>query len=40
MAMGDEEVAQQQAARALRELPNGSSGWLRAQDIRRTAEVN
>lgn len=39
MAMGDEEVAQQQAARALRELPNGSSGWLRAQDIRRTAEV-
>jgi predicted Zn-dependent protease len=39
LAMGDEETAQQQAARALRALPNGSSGWLRAQDIRRTAEV-
>ena len=38
LAMGDGEAARQQAARALRELPTGSAGYLRAQDIERTAE--
>jgi predicted Zn-dependent protease len=39
LAMGDDESARRQAARALRALPTGSSGWLRAQDIERTAEI-
>ena len=38
LAMGDDEAARQQAARALRELPTGAAGYLRAQDIERTAE--
>ena len=38
LALGDYETAQQQAQRALRTVPQGSAGWLRAQDIRRVAQ--
>jgi predicted Zn-dependent protease len=38
MATGDGELARRQSQRAVQELPRGSSGWLRAQDIRRAAE--
>ncbi len=38
MARGDSATARQQAQRALQTLPEGSSGWLRAQDVLRAAE--
>ncbi len=38
MATGDGDLARRQARRALEALPNGSAGWLRAQDIQRAAE--
>ncbi|NNG05448.1 MAG: M48 family metalloprotease [Inquilinus sp.] len=37
LAKGDNETARQQADRAIRELPEGSAGWLLAQDVRRAA---
>ncbi|NBC31394.1 MAG: M48 family metalloprotease [Alphaproteobacteria bacterium] len=37
LAQGDYEIAEQQAGRALQTVARGSSGWLRAQDIRRVA---
>lgn len=37
LATGDRTTARQQAERAARDLPEGSAGWLRAQDVRRAA---
>ena len=38
LAKGDRAGARQQAQRALQTLPDGSTGWLRAQDVLRAAE--
>ena len=38
LAKGDRATARQQAQRALQTLPEGSTGWLRAQDVKRAAE--
>jgi predicted Zn-dependent protease len=38
LAMGDNDLARQQALRAEQQLPHGSAGWLRAQDVQRAAE--
>ena len=38
LVQGDKAAARQQAQRALQTLPEGSAGWLRAQDVQRVAE--